>query len=107
MLTHGAWFLTCDALATYRLAILISRDKITATLRENSRRAAYTDNGSQRPGVWAAYERWIYELIICQWCVSVWLAAAVVALTRFAPDEWQYVAMALALSAVAGFLGDR
>jgi hypothetical protein len=83
--THEWWWLVVDALATYRLTILVTRDAITEPLRRG-RRAIF----------WA-----------CTWCTSIWIAAVVVALTRFWPTEWQYPAMLLALSAVAGYMGER
>lgn len=93
MLSHGFWFLMCDALAVYRLAILVTRDEITAALRGRL-------HGEFRRLRVAAF-------ITCPWCVSIWLAAGVVALTRFYPSEWQYGAMFLALSGAAGFLAER
>ena len=110
MLTHGFWFLTCDALAVYRLSVLATKDTLTEPVREWLRRP-----WSMTPADGAAHTmrgysglRWrTFELLSCQWCVSIWLAAGVVALTRFAPDEWQYGAMFLALSGVAGFMGER
>ena len=112
-LPHSAWWLTCDALATYRLARLIAVDVITEPLRELVRTTGWLDHpdkpGVQLPiiGPAGTIARWLFDLITCMWCVSLWIAAVVVALTRFVPGGWQYVCMALALSAVAGFLGDR
>lgn len=90
-MTHGFWFLTCDGLATYRLATLVSRDYITWPIRQAILRRSES----------------AFQFVSCQWCTSIWLAAGVVALTRFWPSGWQYGAMALALSGVAGFLAER
>lgn len=106
-LTHSAWWLVCDAAAVYRLAVLLSKDKITDWLREGLRSSGWTSAGGERHGTDARAARWLHELVICPWCVSIWLAGVVVVLTRFIPGAWQYVAMLLALSAAAGFLGER
>lgn len=96
MLTHGFWFLIVDALAVYRLAILITQDAITARFRDLlTGRAPLV----KRPRV--------AVFITCPWCVSIWIGAGVVVLTRLWPDGWQYVALALALSGVTGFLAER
>lgn len=88
MLTHSWWWLAVDGLAVYRLAVLIGKDMIAEPIR-------------QRVGTR------MLAFITCPWCIGLWFAAAAVILTRFWPQGWQYVAMALALSAVAGFLGER
>ena len=106
-MTHSLWWLAVDALAVYRLATLSAKDKITEPAREWLRERAYTDAGNRRHGAAAAIAWWLYELVICPWCIGLWLAAGVVALTRFDPHAWQYAAMALALSGVAGFLSER
>ena len=103
MLSHGFWFLTCDALATYRLSTLLVRDGITEPLRRFISKRAYHGDLTLRSRPW----QWLSELVNCVHCTSVWFGAIVVALTRFDPSAWQYGAMALALSATAGFLGDR
>jgi hypothetical protein len=117
-LTHSFWFLAVDALAVYRLAVLFSQDKITDWLRTGLRERGYQTvsvaalGGERttvvhRPGIIAASSRWLFELVECPWCVSIWFAALAVILTRFWPEGWQYPAMLLALSAVAGWLGER
>lgn len=106
-MTHSFWFLTCDALAVYRLAILSAKDKITDGGREWLRDRAYDGQARRRRGVRAGVARWSFELVSCPWCISIWLAAGVVALTKFAPGAWQYGAMFLALSGVAGYLAER
>jgi Protein of unknown function (DUF1360) len=88
-----AW-LSVDALATYRLTRLVTTDSIT----ESTRRwiGGWDIPKVRRPRV--------YLFITCPWCVSVWLAAAVVALTKYQGAYWVYVALALAFSVVAGLL---
>lgn len=112
MLPHSAWWLAVDALAVYRLAILLTKDTITEPLRDWVRAKSWAepvDMGSEHEMIVILSNRWrrLHELITCPWCVSIWFGAGAVALTRFWPQGWQYVAMALALSAVAGFLGER
>lgn len=113
-MTHSAWWAGCDALAVYRLAILITRDSITGRLRERLRVAVMPDltetpvtigsgHGQRR----RAWRGWLYEWMTCPWCVSAWAAAAVTAVTVEIPHVWQFPAFALALSAAAGFLSER
>lgn len=119
MLTHGFWFLTCDAFAVYRLAILITRDTIAAPLRDwvhglgwdesaiipataNERRMVHFPERPRR-----AWARKLFDLITCPWCVSVWISAGVVAATRYAPNVWQYGAMWLALTGATGLLAEH
>lgn len=103
-MTHSAWWLTCDALAVYRLAILVTKDTITDPIRAwLGKPWSY----GAAPGAYSGVRWRAFQLTGCTWCVSIWLAAAVVALTKFAPGAWQYGAMFLALSGVAGYLGER
>ena len=85
-------WLVVDALAVYRLARLVARDTILRGLRR-----------------WVAgrYEGLAVEGMTCMWCLTVWFAAAVVALTYFVPWWWSWPASALALSAAAGFLAGK
>jgi hypothetical protein len=103
-MTHSFWWLLIDALATYRLAVLISKDKITEPARDTLRDRAYLA-GVPRKG--HALARWTFELVICPWCIGVWIAAAVTGLTVSAPSVWQYPAFGLALTGAAGFLAER
>jgi hypothetical protein len=103
-MAHSFWWLTCDALAVYRLAILATKDSITDPLREwLGKPWAYGGSPhSYRGARWRAF-----QLTGCPWCMSIWFAAGVVALTKFAPSAWQYGAMFLALSGIAGYLSER
>lgn len=87
----GVW-LVVDALAVYRLTRLITRDDISTPMRK------------------AITKRWegpLVTLVGCPWCISIWLGAGTVLATYFAPYWWSFVAMLLALSAVAGYLSGR
>lgn len=108
-----------DTLACYRLTRLITRDGLTVDLRAAVIRAAY---GSQDalalplPSWWETPAEWeeraredddppkLAELILCPWCVSVWVAAGVlIARSRF-PRAWAPVARLLALAAAAALV---
>lgn len=112
---HGWWWLTVDGLAVFRLTLLVTRDTITAGVRERLRRRAFDEtptvsSASLREEItppFHAAARWLHQLVTCPWCISVWIAAPVVAVTALVPLVWQYAAAALALSAVAGFLAER
>lgn len=87
----AAW-LAVDALACYRLTRLAVKDTISDGFR---RRLA------------GRFEGPLVTLATCPWCLGVWVAAVVVALTVFAPLWWSYAASGLAFAAVAGYLSDR
>lgn len=113
-----------DALATYRLTRLVTKDQLTARLREAVIRAVYTRNGAVttagddftdylNPDVWVDHVEndpdapSLAYLITCPWCAGFWLAAGVVLARRWFPRLWGPVAEALALSAVAGLVAER
>lgn len=88
-MTHNAVLIVLDALAVFRLTRLILDDSITAFIRN-----PIVKNGPDKA----------MELFTCPWCMSVWMAAAVVALQSTVPSLWIYPAAVLAFSAVAGLL---
>lgn len=101
-----------DALATYRLTRLVTRDAITKPLREKAIAAVY-EAESEEPGLkghgsYAARVAWegdaapkVAKLITCPWCVGVWLGFGVMVLRRTMPRVWSPIATALALASVA------
>jgi hypothetical protein len=106
--THSAVLLTLDALAVARLTRLVMLDSILAPVREllKGRKPAQSmDLGGSRIMV-AARPR-VAELLGCPWCVSPYLAAAVVACQALAAAVWLYVSAVLAFSMVAGLLAER
>lgn len=108
-MTHSAWWLVLDALAVYRLSVLVTRDLITDGLRKKLGQPwtikAHDGSHMTRAGSGARY--WLWQMCLCPWCVSVWLAVPVLLLTRYWPEGWQYGALLLALSGIAGFLEER
>lgn len=90
-----------DVLATYRLTRLITRDAITEPLRIKVKRAAM--RADVEDGVAAKIE----TLLSCPWCVSWWVGVGVVAARRLAPEAWEPVAEALALSAATGLIAEN
>lgn len=87
--------LVIDALAVHRLTCLVVDDVILDGPRDAVGRWAET-NGHPKVDYWLG----------CHWCVSMWVAAGVVAVAR---TRWwrTAVAPALALSAVAGLISER
>jgi hypothetical protein len=81
-----------DALATFRLTRLVTQDWITDPARQQIK---------------ARYGPAAYDFVTCPWCVSIWLAAAVLTARRLAPRAWSLAAAGLAASATAGFLAER
>jgi hypothetical protein len=82
------------ALATARLTRLVTTDRIT-----------------QAPRQWAlrklSSEGLLAYLIVCDWCASVYAAAAVVAITVWGGTPGTWVLTSLALSYAAGWLAAR
>lgn len=103
--------LILDALAVYRLARLVTTDTLLQPLRDRIRAPwriehhgnATVANGRRQSGLrW-----WLAELVQCPWCMSVWFAAGVTILQATVPAVWLYASVWLALSAVAGALGEH
>ena len=115
-MTH-AWILfVAYALATYRATRLIVEDTITSWMRDLFRRRGYktlvkTDYmGSvvessvvTRPGVGRLFA-WLFQLVSCHWCASLWTGAVVALLAHFEGSWFQFVAFAASFSSVSGFL---
>ena len=74
-----------DGLAIYRVARLVSRDRISQPVRE------WVEDRSE---LWA-------DGVSCVWCVGVWVAAG----SMMFPGVWKRVRPVLAATAVAGIVG--
>lgn len=86
--------LVLNALAVYRFAILVTRDKITESFRQSVDR-----NFESHP---------LFEyLVFCPWCVSAYAGAFAVVMSWLYWPVWQFVCLGAACSAVAGFLGEH
>jgi hypothetical protein len=84
--------LLVDVLAVFRLVRLVVADRIL-----DRPRSWVTRRSLKRRGVWAYF-------LTCPWCVSIWLAAGVVAARLLVPVVWAPVAVGLMCSAVAALL---
>lgn len=58
-----------------------------------------------RDWIIARYHGSLVELLSCMWCVSVWVAAAVLSVVVFGPAWFGWVMFGAAASSVAGLLG--
>lgn len=110
--------LAVDALAAHRLVRLLGADTITEPLREAVARWAYTRRGRDADdleaapdGGWALWAEHgdpdppkLATLVTCRWCLSIYVAAAVVAASQLAPRPWRLAARGLALSSAAVLL---
>lgn len=104
-MTHSAVLLALDALAVFRLTRLAIADTITQPLRQwliGSRPATTLDMGGERIMVAARPRLAIF--VTCPWCVSPYVAAAIVALQALAPAACLLITAVLAFSAIAGLL---
>lgn len=112
--------LALDGLATLRLTRLVASDYLTAPWRDRFivgqyRRRAQKDGLGPSdadlvhdPTSYALHDKdapRLAYLVTCWWCVSVWLAAGVVAARWCIPTVWNPVAWLLACSAVAASIG--
>lgn len=111
MLSHSGWWLLVDSLATFRLAMLVAKDSITAPAREWLRSQGWeVDVHSglpmKRRGIGSAISRTTHEWAACPWCNSPWCAAGIVILQ--ANTSWAiWVIYILALSAITGILAEH
>jgi hypothetical protein len=120
---HDPVALIIDGLAVFRLSRLIVADEILRPIREwlwlrwpgdntefyasavdRVKVATFEVEPRQSPPVYvAARPSWLGRWLECVWCVSMWIAPAVVTM-RALTGWWQWPATMLALSAVAGIL---
>ena len=109
---RSAWpGLVVDALATYRLTRLATADVISEPARMAVlRRAGATpapgqeDLTAQEVVEALADPPKLATLVTCRWCAGMWIAAGVATARRLAPNAWEPVGRALALSAAAVLL---
>lgn len=104
-MTHSPILLLLDALACFRLTQLVTTDVILAPARDRligRTLGRSRDLQGNLPPI-AARPR-VAEFITCPWCVSIWLAVAVVLLQAFLPAVCLIVSAVLAFSAVSGLL---
>lgn len=103
--------LLLDLLAVHRLTRLITTDRITRALRTQIIAIGYGDYIGPERTEFEWEQRvdldddppMLAALITCRWCVSVWVALAVVLVIRHMPG-WRRVRNALALSSAATLL---
>lgn len=103
--------LAVDALATYRLTRLATADVISEPARMAVVRRA---GATPAPGQEELTAQEVVEgladppklatLVTCRWCAGMWIAAGVATARRLAPNTWEPVGRALALSAAAVLL---
>lgn len=124
--------LIVDALAAYRVTRLVTRDTITKRLREHVLAIIYSGRPVPRQQITvqrAGYPRetiggeeiefdsladrveWerddaprLAVLLLCPWCVGVWVGFGVMVLRRVMPRVWAPIAEGLALGACAALV---
>jgi len=90
-----AVWLLIDALACYRATRLVTRDSVP--IFRVPRDAVLDRWGDSAIGEW----------VTCPWCMSIWLAAPIVAARILAPQWWTPLALVLTYSAITGWLSGR
>lgn len=120
-----------DALAAYRITRLVTRDVITKRLREHVLAMIYSGRPEPRqqidvsraghistvPGKAIEFDslvdrvEWerdhapkLATLLLCPWCVGVWVGFGVMVLRRVMPRVWSPIADGLALGALAALI---
>lgn len=111
--------LVVDAVAVYRLTRLVTKDVITAPARDAFVEATYIvaerseavrDEIESAQMTWSEYAEddkkapKLATLVVCRWCASVWLAAGVLVLRRYAPRAWRPLSEILVFSAASALL---
>lgn len=107
-MTHSATLLALDALAVARFTRLVVADTILAPLRARllgQRPATTRSLGGERLLVVARPR--LAEFLSCPWCVSPYLAIAVILTQALAPTVCLYVCAVAAFSLVAGLIVER
>ena len=106
------------AIAVFRTTRLVTTDSITDRYREWLRARSHRDmaapKGLEGEMAFRTEERidrpitlWLWKLLTCPWCSSVWLGGLAIGLFLTYPTYTLYVAYVLACSAVAGVLMER
>lgn len=87
------------ALAAHRLARLVGFDLITRRLRAAA--TGYADDGR----VLRSRRRapWLYDLVKCGWCLTVWTSAVVMVVWHVVPEA-RIVVEGLAVATIAGLV---
>lgn len=99
-----------DALAAYRLTILVVRDEITsgprnAVLEWANQRRPTTEKIADALHLPVRHPKIAY-LVECPWCVGVYAGIGVVALRRLAPRLADPLLRGLAAAAVVGLIAE-
>lgn len=92
--------LLIGALATYRATKLVIDDEITAELRNK----AFEALDAAPPSL---LTKKLSYFLTCPWCVSVWVATALLTLRLLSPATYEYFASILSFSAVTGVIDAR
>lgn len=93
--------LVLDAAAVARITRLINEDRVPfGPIRDRILVEAAKDSG----GLGSSSR--LAELVVCPWCVSIWVGAAVVLVAPRVPG-WPILRRLLAYSLVAGMVAER
>lgn len=102
----SAWDTACVALATYKGARLLSKDKVTAPLRVPFTRRDGEGEANEVMDAprGAGGRRAVGELMACPFCLGQWVATGFATGLIFVPGATRLVASTLAAVAAADFL---
>lgn len=93
--------LLLDAAAVARITRLINEDRVPfGPIRDRILERAAENSGG------LGSDSRLAELVVCPWCVSIWVAAGVVLVAHRVPG-WPLLRRVLAYSLAAGWIGER
>ena len=98
--------------AVYRVVRLWQLDTITEKLRRKVNRWLVGDGSAyieaNNPPTWDRFKLWLLDLINCLWCLGLWVAfgmtAVTWAFTDWTPNAWEYIVWSLAIAAVQSWM---
>ena len=101
--------LVLGSVATHKLSRMVAKEKVTAPLREPfteySGHSGLPAEERERPArEGGSLRRGFGELIVCPYCLDVWLGTAFTAGFAEAPRQTRFVASALTVVAASDFL---
>lgn len=98
--------------AVYRVVRLWQLDTITEGIRGKVNRWL-VGNGTgfiraDNPSRWARFKVWLLDLLNCLWCLGIWVAFGMTALTwvftDWSPNAWEFIVWSLAVAAVQSWM---
>jgi hypothetical protein len=105
---HAVEVVTLLALGGWRVARFFTRDQLTAEWRVALYRWAWRDDpASPEPVARAAWRSYVFTLLTCTVCLSVWMTAGVWALWSYGDGPGQWADIVLGAAGLAALIALR